>query len=240
MSGKAGLPPFDDSRKALAFALNAAEVDMPRPAMTRAMAGAHKPKETKAAARRRKKLEAELGVSLRPEPGERRSDYAADARREARERWLSLEQPAQAGLILREFGKLDREHRAVLSGLLVRSHVPCSCKRPCCSGWSQQARWTAAVAETCQLLKESVDLVRQPGKKGLGTQPVLRRAVVEAWFTKREATLAELGAMGDVSPITAAKHKAWIVEGLERIETEAWLQVDAMFDAAGITGTIVE
>ena len=233
------LPPFDDSRKALAFALNAADAQMPRPAASKAMSAPHPRKETKKQRKARRRAEEEHGVSLVRGPGTRPSNYAADARRAARQEWLGLEPPAQAGLILQVFGRMDREHRAVLAGLLVRSHVPCSCRRPCCSGWWQQPRWTAVVEETCEILRTAGDVVRQPGKKGLSTQPVLRRAIVEAWFTKRDASLADLAFLGDVSPATAAKHRAWIVEWLEQTEQEAWLQADAMLDAAGITGTIV-
>lgn len=232
-------PPFDDSRKALEFALNAHEVQMPRPAMNKAMAAGIKKVQSKAAAKRAKKAAEAAGTPIKAELS-RRHDHAAEARREARAQWLGLKPAAQAGLILLEFNKLEREHRIVLSGLLMRSHVPCSCRAPCCSGMASQMRWVHAVNETCQLLKESIDLVRVPGKKGLSSQPWLRRRVVEDFYTKQETPTSNLARISEVSIMTAAKHRAWILEGLERIETEAWLQIDAMFDAAGITGTIVD
>lgn len=240
------LPPFDDSRKALVFALNATDVQMPRPAMNKAMAQGAKKEETKAAAKRRKKALAKAGVleaEVTPRTPTKHVDSAQEARRAAQKEWLGLDTPAQAGLILREFEKLDREHRVILTGLLVQPLVACSCRAPCCSGWAKVPRWTKAVQDTLELLKESTDLVRMPGKKGLGTQPELRRCIVQEFYEKDRVeprSLAALARMAGVSAITAAKHRGWILEGLQRIENEAWLQIDAMFDQAGITGTIVE
>lgn len=241
------LPPFDDSRKALAFALNAHDVRTPPPAMSRAMAEGVRKAQTKAAARREAKLRKQRlkeagGDESAPDPlaGTVRRSGDARTKADAQRQWLGLARPAQAGLILREFGKLDREHRAVLAGLLTRPYESCSCGRPCCSGRYRVPRWAQAVEETCELMKESADLVRLPGKKGLGTQPGLRRAIVSLHYTKEEYVLSHLAAAAGVAAMTAAKHRAWIVEALVRIEQEAWVQIDAMLDAAGITGTIIE
>lgn len=236
------LPPFDDSRRALAFALNAHERDVRSPAANRVMAQGAKKAPGKAARRRQERLRKLAEGEVPPDvlEGCRRSSGPADDRREARERWLGMPRAAQAGLILREFGKLDPEQRAVLEGRLTRSHVPCSCGRPCCSGRAEVPRWSAAVERTCAMLRESMDVVRQPGKRGLSSHPELRRAVVRAHYMGMQPGLAEFAEMAGVSEYIAAKHRSWILEALARVEEEAWLQVDAMFDAAGITGTIIE
>ncbi len=244
---KEPLPPFDDSRKAATFALNAHDVEMPRPAMNAAMSRGIKKRQSKAAAKREAKVRRERQLaetgSYSDEPdvldGTRRGNPAASARGEAQRAWLGLARPAQAGLILQVMGKLDREQLVVLTGLLVRPATPCSCRSACCSGWARSPRWQHAVAETCQLVKESMDLVRVPGKKGLSTHPEMRRAIIEAHYRAEPAPLAALAHVAGVTPITAAKHRAWITEALARIEQEAWVQLDALFDQHGITGMIV-
>jgi hypothetical protein len=227
--------PFDDARRALSFALNAhASASIPSPTMNRAMAEAP-PKVTKKERAAIAKAWAEAGVE---ELVVRAS--ARTAPRRAPDWWRQLDEPARAGAVLLELNKLDARHRLVLEGLLIRSHTPCSCRSPCCSGWAVNARWSRAVDETCRLLAGEADLLAQPGKKGLSTQPALRRLSVEQYFTGRELTLTDLARVTDVSMVTAAKHRALIQEWLLKTEGEAWPDVSSLLDAAGITGTILE
>lgn len=173
-----------------------------------------------------------------PEAAQRQmyAELVRQAFRPGRLELTAQERAAQAGFILQEFGKLDPSHRTVLTGLLVRPHVECSCRRPCCSGWSETSIWSAAVAQTCVLLKDGQSEKRTPGLRGFSTAPILRKLVAEAYYTKKELKLTDLAAMAEVSTITAARHRAWIFEFLETLETAAWVDADALLDCAGITG----
>lgn len=228
-------PLFDDTRKALVFALNAIDVQMPRPSMTTAMAQGMKKKVPRGA-----KAKAAYFAKAAEQREVERGALVRQAFRRKTVQLSSLEKAAQAGFIMQEFAKLDVAHQIVLTGLLVRSHSPCACRRPCCSGWARNLRWDKAVADTCLMLKESGDVLRKPGSRGLSTQPHLRKAVVEEFFTKRPMTIVMLASIAHCSQITAAKHKAWITEYLEQSENEAWQQIAMLFDKAGITGAYLD
>lgn len=230
-------PLFDDTRKALVFALNANDVRMPQPGMTASMAEGVAKKIprgakaraaffAKAAEQREQERSALIRAAFRPRPRVGRLN--------------AVDKSAQAGFILQEFAKLDSRHQTVLTGLLVRSHRPCACRRPCCSGWAIDLRWAKAVEDTCLLLKEAGDVLRVPGKRGLSTQPSLRRAIVTSFYKKTEVTLVELAGIAECSQITAAKHRGWIVEYLEQTETEAWQEIASLFDRVGITGAFLD
>lgn len=229
---------FDDTRKALAFALNAhRSAAPPRPTATVAMATApgKKPKKP----RTKKDRQAAEEERLEREDAERRALVrAAFARRDPKT--AERDRAAQAGLILAVFAKLDDAHRHVLSGRLVVSHEPCACRRPCCSGQAVNLRWTVAVGEICALLKERADLLKVPGKRGMSTLPGLRRAVVEAYLLGAECRVVDLAERGGVSTVTAAKHRAAITEWLETCEDEAWAQAALLLDRAGITGAFTD
>lgn len=230
-------PLFDNTRKALVFALNANEVEMPKPGMTASMAEGIKPKLP----RGKKAREAFFAKAAERREAERDALVRAAFRRRDEVRGMKgVNRAAQAGFILQEFAKLDDRHQTVLTGLLVRSHRPCACRRPCCSGWAVDLRWAKAVEDTCLLLKEAGDVLRVPGKRGLSTQPALRRAVVLAFYKGTEPTLVELAALAECSQITAAKHRAWIAEYLKATETEAWQEIASLFDRVGITGAFLD
>jgi len=228
-------PLFDNTRKALAFALNAADVRMPKPSMSVSMTEGIAKKMPKG-----KKARAAWFAKIAEQRDVERDQLVRQAFRRRAEPLTGEDRAAQAGFILQEFQKLDEAHKIVLTGLLTRSHSPCACRRPCCSGWARNLAWDKAVLDACLLLKETGDVLRQPGKRGLSTQPHLRKAVVEEFFTKRPITLVELAGLAHCSTMTAAKHKAWIVEYLQQVEVEAWEQVSALFDRVGITGAFLD
>jgi hypothetical protein len=232
-------PLFDDTRKALAFALNAhRSATPPRPAASVAMATTpgKKPRKPRT---KKERLAAEEAQREQQDAAFRAMVRVAFSGPRA-PRTAERDRAAQAGLILAEFAKLDAAHRAVLSGRLVVSHEPCACRRPCCSGQAVNLRWTVAVAEVCALLKESADLLKVPGKRGLSTLPGLRRVVVEAYLRGLECTVVNLAAQAGVSTVTAAKHRAAITEWLEETENEAWAQAALLLDRAGITGAFAD
>jgi len=224
-------PLFDDTRKALVFALNAIDVQMPKPGMTTAMVEGLKKKLPRGA-----KARSKFFAKAREEREAAVAGLVRAAFRRKTVKLSALEKAAQAGFILQEFAKLSHEHRVVLTGLLTRSHSPCACRRPCCSGWARNLGWDKAVLDACLLLKEGGEVTRKPGARGLSTQPHLRKAIVEEFFTKRPVTIVWLASIAHCSQMTAAKHKAWITEYLEQTENEAWAAVAELFDQAGITG----
>jgi hypothetical protein len=152
-------------------------------------------------------------------------------------RWRDgLEKHHQAGIILYHFGRLDIEHQAVLAGLCTTAYKPCSCRTLCCSGRRPTERWLNALGDMCAIIQLRADVLKVPGKKGLSSQPLLRRRIVEQFFTKDSRTLTEMAAEAGVNLTTAAKHRGWIMEYLEACELQAWEEVSTIFDAAGITG----
>ena len=91
----------------------------------------------------------------------------------------------------------------------------------------------------CHILKETGDVIKKPGSRGLSTQPDLRKAIVEEWFTGEQASMANMARRFGISSLTVAKHKEWITTYLEQTENEAWQQIAPILDQAGITGAIL-
>lgn len=238
--------PFDDCRTALSFALNAHLVTAPTAFMNKAMAEVRV--ELKKSKKKRGQTESELlGEILGPDAmtAEQLLELETAARqkrggslvRPLALRWRNgLEKHHQAGLILHHFGRLDQEHQLVLAGLLTTPGSPCACRSMCCSGWRVNERWNKALIDMCEVIKLKAEGIAEPGKKGLSSQPLMRRLVVEHFFTKKDLSVADLARVSKVSYVTAGKHRGWILEYLERLESKAWEELAPIFDAAGITG----
>lgn len=232
---------FDNSRLALVFALNAVDVEMPRPFMNRAMADTAV--KVKKRGKKKKKVperlfwnETEVMSAKELLDMELEHQRKPPRSRLAQAPLRGLDKAHQAGLILAQLATLGVEHVTVLKGLLIRAYDPCACRSPCCSGRRRNARWAEAVKATCELLKGTGDAMRESGKRGLSTQPEMRLALVEQFYTKNTMTVAAAAHIGKVSTMTATRHRDWIFAWLEQTETEAWLRVDTLFDQLGITG----
>lgn len=226
--------PFDDSRKALVFALNAHQVTVPQPYMSRVMSQiAVKSRKGSKAVERLRQLEQEAaqenvkGRRLRAGP------------RPAK----GLDKAHLAGYILGEFAKLDRIHQVVLSVRCITAALPCDCNAPCCAGWRPVDRWVQAVDELCELTRQQALIIANEGaipgapmKTGLSTQPALRRHIIAQWGARTWSSVADLSRKFQLNALTVSKHRGWIEEWLDTQENNAWLQVDALFDRTGITG----
>ncbi len=219
------VPLFDSVKAALEFALNAADVSMPRPFMNKAMAEAPVKKP------RKRKPKPGSGVFEVPEPEERKRTAARQ-----REALGGMDKSHLAGFIVSKLETLDAPQVAVLKGLVTRASDPCACRAPCCSGYRVNTRWAKAVADCCQVLKESGDVLKKPGRRGLSTQPNLRALIVSRWLTGADYSTTALAKECDVSVVTARQHIEWITTYLEQVENEAWQQIALVFDQAGITG----
>lgn len=245
---------FDDTRKALTFALNY-EGEVKASTMTRMLAQVRKaPKKPGKAAMRR--LLAGLDGSTR-EIAQAVIEAQFAPKRLTRKgplvpRLTGLDAAHMAGYILAHFARLDPDHQTVLKGLACHTHDPCSCKAPCCSGWRQRPIWGEAVRDACHMLeragtilvgdvagKKRPDWAYTLGKRGISSPPALRIRVVMDFFQRRSTRLEDLATLGRVSVTTAARHKEWILTYLDQLETEAWAQLAALFDQAGITGDIL-
>lgn len=244
--------PFDDTAAALRFALNADQVTVPSSYMNRMLA------EFDPTPKRKKPTPAEKAVlhAIGVASLEQLRDLIKGKRLKGTSLVKHPPRPTKgldgshlAGFILREFGKLDDAHQMILTGLLTNPVLPCTCGRPCCSGWEPVARWVQAVDRTCDVLKTRALMDANPGvdleqprspirlRAGLSTQPALRRAIVRDWYTRGERrSLVDLAGRNGLTEKTVALHRTWIEEWLTEREAKAWEAANWWFDQVGITG----
>lgn len=223
-----GSPVFDSVIKALTFAFNDPDPVINPPTMNRMMA-AVKGKEYRRA-------------QVKPlKDGEEARRKPSPPLPQPGEMLKGLNRAAQAGFILSQVSRLDRCHQCALEARLTRIQIPCACKSPCCRGFKISPRWSRAIDDLTEIVKDSGDVMRIPGKKGLSTDPRLRRLIIERFFNPADLrSVAVLSRRAGVSSITAAKHTEWIGHYLEQTEGEALSQIAAIFDQSGITGVIEE
>lgn len=223
-------PQFDSTREALYFAFNVqfTITTLPATAVNRAMSEVGV--GNKALSNALAKIDA-----IEPMPGKaRRTKHQAPGAT-----LHGLDRVAQAAFILRQVEKLDRHHRNVLAARLTRSRTDCLCRRPCCQGWLVTSQWGRAVEALCELLQDTENAVKVTGKKGFSSQPDLRRAVVSRFFdTSMGANPTQLQQKLEISPGTVASHTLRVTAQLGEWETKAWLEIQDLFDQAGITGWI--
>ncbi len=228
-------PLFDSSRKALDFALNQVVAKMPRPFMTKAMAEYQEmPKKS------RRKQEPLLTGEITALDLLEAEQAAGRVRRSAGLRpppLSELDGAATAGFILRHLERLDLRHRTILLGAMIKAYHPCSCRAPCCSGRKPDFRWSEAVKQTCYLIQDADDIMVNPAKRGLSTQPELRISLVQQYYTKAFESQSWMAGRYKLSLTTVALHKTLLDAWLERVEGEAWRELDGIFDQVGITGS---
>lgn len=150
------------------------------------------------------------------------------------------ERAVQAGWILQRFLHLSALHRLILTIKVMRPRQTCSCGSPCCRGWIVKTRWVEAVRLVCEHLKLHAELLKEPGKRGMSSDPRLRQLLVEEYAKpeERRMSLTDMQSMLEITTTTIAKHRFLIYEHLEALENQAWTDLAAIFDAAGITGEI--
>jgi hypothetical protein len=224
---KQELPAFDSVVKALVFAFNASDAYyIASPVMNKAMAEVPVKKK-----RAKKGANAEQDEETKPRPSPPPMQPA--------ERLQGLSKAMQAGFILLQVKRLEATQQAILAACYTHPTNPCQCQRPCCQGFQPTPRWSKAIAVICDALKENADVIKQPGKRGLSTEPTLRRLLVERYFLGGGMPTAKLARIAKISTITATKHDEWITSYLEAEETEARIQIATIFDQEGITGLLL-
>lgn len=215
-------PAFDSTRRALIFAFNHLDASIPAPMMVRMMAEAQVKKKPK---------KGSLAETLSKRSGPPANPGA---------RLRGLDKTVQAGFILQQVGRLDHVHQNSLASRFIRPKDPCECGASCCQGFRFNRRWNQAINELCEEVKVSGNVLNVKGKKGLSTDPRLRRLLIEQFYREDAISwsMAHIARQAEVTPITAGLHADWIRAYLTRIEEEAMVQIDAIFDQMGITGLI--
>ncbi|MGF6697633.1 hypothetical protein OKW38_002245 [Paraburkholderia sp. MM5496-R1] len=145
-----------------------------------------------------------------------------------------LDGAGQAGMVRAEIDKLTPTQRAVLVVRYAPRELPCSCRRPCCSGHYQNGEWKAAIEDlvqhTAPLFAGHVSNVR------------LRAALIRAAILRERPNHTALGKEFGVDRNTVAKHAGIIelaVVGTRREIGEfdrAYARIDGLLDEAGLVG----
>lgn len=204
---------FDSARAALRFAFNHSSASIKPPTMSRAMSEGADPDAKWI----------ELPTKRSPRPGS--------------ENLRGLDGAGQAGMILQEFDKLPIWPRLALVCRALAPRVACSCKNPCCSGFRLNKDWSAAVDALCFVLKEEAELSKRKGKRGLSTDPGLRRAIVMRFFDPSyRFVLRDMAEAARVSERTVIVHKEPIEAFLDDQEKQGWQQLDELLQTCHIVG----
>ena len=216
MIGENNDPSFDSVIEALKFAFNSGSGKIPHPSAMRTLAEQlEHDRQTKGQA---------------PEETRRRSDAGMAKPLQG------LDRTAQAAFILAVVGRLEQNHQNLLSARFIRPRNECDCGSLCCLGWRMNRSWDRAVATICINLQTEGDVTKVPGKRGLSTEPRLRRALVEKFVQTNGISLRQLAIRFDLSQITVAKHSEWITTFLDQEDRAAMTEVSLLFDQAGVTG----
>lgn len=210
---------FASSRDALAFALNYEDLSIPGPVMNKEMAAV--PTTTKAQ---------RDAVSKPSRTGPARSIPLGGGQDRA----------VTAGWILQRFEQAEKWHKVILKVMLINPRRQCSCGAACCRGWSVKPEWVHCVLMLVEHLKEEADLLKEPGKRGMSTDPALRRALVEDFARPEDKrwSIADLARLTKATTLTVAKHRGIVQCFLYALELAAWEEVNLIFDQSGITGQI--
>lgn len=123
------------------------------------------------------------------------------------------ERAAMAGVIRRRIGTLQSSHIAIVTVRYAPKATPCSCRRPCCSGWARNPEWMEAAGE---IIERSVSAV-----PGTVSPRRLREGVVKRWSGAERVHIGLLADQCHVHRNTAGAHAKAI---------RKWL--DALFRAA--------
>ena len=127
------------------------------------------------------------------------------------------ERAAWAGAIRRRLETLSPARRSVLVVRFAPRALPCSCRRPCCSGWAKNAEWTEACADLVELCIEAV--------AGQLANRQLRAGIVRKWSGER-VNLGILAERCDVHRNPAGKQAKLIRKWLDRLEHQALKEAD--------------
>lgn len=141
------------------------------------------------------------------------------------------ERAAWAGVIRRRIGTMHPSRVALLIVRFAPRATPCSCRRPCCSGWAKNEEWAEAVA---RLVEDSVQAV-----SGQISNRQLRAGVIRKWAGADRVNLGLLAEKCGVHRNTAGKQAKAIRKWLDALERAALDEADLCLVASPIGATPV-
>lgn len=218
---KSSEPLFDSPKAALTFALNY-HLGPTRPQMNKMMADG---KVKKIDLANGSQVEVEVPVVKR---GPQRSNQLK-----------GVDGVAQAGMILQVLARLPEPQQLTLIAYALIPTTVCSCRSACCQGYRANQEWVRTVLKLCDYLRDEAELSKIKGKKGLSTQPLLRRLLVEKFFIpEKNSTLVELAMISGITEQTVIAHRRPILVFLEKQMDDGWRAFDEDLGKAGIVGFI--
>lgn len=158
-----------------------------------------------------------FGYRYRGEP----DSLAKHQKREARPASIfedAEDRAAWAGAIRRRIGTMHPSRVALLIVRFAPRATPCSCRRPCCSGWAKNEEWTEAIG---RLVEDSLQAV-----SGQISNRQLRAGVIRKWSGAERVNLGILAEKCGVHRNTAGKQAKAIRKWLEQLERAALDEAD--------------
>jgi hypothetical protein len=160
-------------------------------------------------------------------------------RRRSTEGLRGMDGVGQAAMIAKQLDHLTGPQKDCTIGQYMNWVLPCECRNPCCSGYRKNPPWAQAIGRLCTHLKETAELSRIKGRKGLSTHPIMRLALVERFFVPgKTIILADLAEQCSVTPQTVITHKKPIEQHLKETLDDAVIQLDQILSNLGIVGEI--
>lgn len=133
---------------------------------------------------------------------------------------------AQAGMLKKQIESIGPVASAYIIAKATPKRIPCTCGSECCSRSKPNPMYEAAISKVSDNIRDTLELERAPGKRGVADVPELRRAIVEKHFGKGKS-IATMAKRTSVSEATVSNHTARIVRILKRNEAAAWGLVEA-------------
>jgi hypothetical protein len=134
---------------------------------------------------------------------------------------------AQAGMILSEVSQLRPViHSSIISARYSVHALPCTCKKPCCSGWRTNIEWEIAIAEIAEQ-------ARLAALGGTVANYTLRHTIVRRYFGLR-SNLNEAAERSGVDRNTASAHAGKIITFLKDHEKHSMYEIEGRLKAGGV------
>ncbi len=140
-----------------------------------------------------------------------------------------IERAAWAGDIRRRIGTMHPHRVAILFVRYAPRSFPCSCRRPCCSGWAVNEEWQENLALIVEAAATAV--------AGKVSNRQLRMGVVRRWCGADKVNIGLLADKCGVHRNTAGEHAKLIRKWLDALLYAAESEADACLRGAPIGAT---
>lgn len=138
---------------------------------------------------------------------------------------------AWAGAIRRRIGTMHPSRIALLIIRFAPRATPCSCRRPCCSGWAKNEEWAEAVA---RLVDDATQAV-----SGQISNRQLRAGIIRKWVGADRVNIGILAEKCGVHRVTAGKQAKAIRKWLDTLDRAAMEEADLCLVSSPIGATPV-